>query len=340
MKDIAQLVPDNVVVFGALCAHPADQTHARDEIRPVQLIIDGTIEAVDFFDTWGTFGMSAMAIPAERPTEAYLTTGNDLHLLDLQAQTVTTFDVPDLVDVHEITIVDGLLWLSNTARNEVISFDIEKNEVVERLNLISLGNPVDEKEIKAADGSVIERYHCNQIFRGAEGDPYILVHHVTGKQFVRRSAMKVLKSQGNGGVINLTTGERHELHLRAPHSVRLVNGVYWVFDSGFAEIKLFDEQWQLIDRMATDGWGRGADFNTTSNRFYAGISPIRKRYLGVVKAGRVGNSALQVYDIAQRAALGSVVFDYIEQVNNIYVLTAEQTALFRQLSEVAKQPSL
>lgn len=331
-NEITRLVPDATLVFGALCAHPADQTHARSEIHPVQLIADGSIKPIRFFDNWGKFGVSAMAIPSQRPTEAYLTTGDDLHKLDLTTQEVTTFDIPDLVDVHEITILGDLLWLSNTARNEAISFNINTHQVDERINLLALGSPVNDHEVKSNDGKVIERFHCNQIFRGAEGDTYVLVHHVSGQQFVRRSAMKVLKSQGNGGVINLTTGQRHSLNLRAPHCVRLVNDVYWVFDSGFSEIKIFDQDWQLLQGISTEGWGRGADFSLNHNRFYAGISPIRKRYLGIVKRGRVGNSAMQVFDIKQRQELGTITLDHIEQVNNIYILNEQQTTLFEQLS--------
>lgn len=334
MNDIQRLVPDPVLVLGALCAKPADQTHARSEIRPVQLIHAGQLTPIAFFDAWGEFGVSALAWPVDRPHVFYITTGNDLHKLDLQTQTLTTFDVPDLVDVHEITIIDGILWLANTARNEIVAFDVARDVVVERRNLLALADPVSEDRPQS-DGSYVERFHCNQVFKGFDGDLYMLVHHVSGKQFVRRSASQLLKKQGNGGVINLTTGAKYQQHLQAPHSVRLVGDVYWVFDSGQAHVNVYDRQWRQIDRFASEGWGRGADLAPDGRRFYVGISPVRKRYLGIIRGGKEGGSWLQVFDAPHRQALGSLPLDVIEQVNNVYVLSAEQVALVQRLATAA-----
>jgi hypothetical protein len=145
-----------------------------------------------------------------------------------------------------------------------------------------------------------------------------------GPQYIRRSATQIIKKQGNGGILNLATGERFPLQLVAPHSVRKVENHYWVFDSGKAAINIYSDDWQLVSMLPTSGYGRGAELSTSSGIYYAGISPIRKRYLGVFPGQKEGPSQIELFDVERKLAIGTLTLSYVEQVNNVYLLSEIQ----------------
>jgi hypothetical protein len=160
---------------------------------------------------------------------------------------------------------------------------------------------------------------------------YALVHHVTGKQLIRRIAEKFIKSQGNGGVINLSTGRVVPLRLRAPHSVRKVRGDYWLCDSGNATVNVYSPEWELKETIRAKGWGRGADTSEALGTFYLGISATRRRYLNVVSSGRKVPNMVQVLSVADGSPVGEVEFSAIEQINNVYTIPREMAAALLDL---------
>jgi hypothetical protein len=144
----------------------------------------------------------------------------------------------------------------------------------------------------------------------------------------------VLKEHGNGGVIDLRNGGVVPLKLRAPHSVRKVNGEYWVFDSGNATLNIYTPEWTIKERIVTKGWGRGAAISHSLRLFYAGISAVRKRYLGLIGGGiKETPNMIQAFSIESRSLVGEIVIDHgIEQVSNIYLVERELALSLLELS--------
>jgi hypothetical protein len=319
------LPPDQaILVFGSLNAKLEDRYHSRSEINPVQLISDGKVIKLPFFNDWGEVGASSMVYQLREEVVLYLTTGPDLIELRFGEKALSTqLEVANLKDVHEITLIDNLLWLANTGYDEVVAFDLSSRKVLHRIqlerfklktNLInkSLGN--DETEWQE-----IDRFHCNQVFKGIDGNLYALVHHTTGKQLQTRIAKRLLKKQGDGGVIDLKSGKSIQLWLKAPHTVRIVNGEYWVFDSGGRAINIYSPDWRLKSKIATIGWGRGADLSNDGSLFYAGISEKRARYR---ESDDLPNkNMVQVFRTKDGVCVGQfIINDGIEQINNVYVI--------------------
>lgn len=72
----------------------------------------------------------------------YVTTGSDLielhvHREDAKVLRMTNFDIPQLKDIHEISLIDGVLWLANTGYDEAVAFDITRKEVIRRVSMAS-----------------------------------------------------------------------------------------------------------------------------------------------------------------------------------------------------------
>lgn len=106
-----------LVVTGSLSAKAQDRTLDRDSIRSVQVIgVDGAVPA-PWFDARGDLGVSSFVFPAASDRVLF-STGADLVEVSPGAPGAVEIPVPDLVDVHEMTIVDDTLWLANTGRDE------------------------------------------------------------------------------------------------------------------------------------------------------------------------------------------------------------------------------
>jgi hypothetical protein len=110
-----------IVVVGALATKPPDRDLQRHEIHPVQVFTADGVEPVPALD-YGEFGMSALVIRAEAGV-VYGSSGNDFFRVDLADGTITDLGV-DLKDSHEVTEIDGTLWIANTGRDEAVAFDL------------------------------------------------------------------------------------------------------------------------------------------------------------------------------------------------------------------------
>lgn len=317
--------PDEaILILGSLNAKPQDRTLERPAVRPVQVLADGGVRPVPFFDSWGELGVSSVAWHPGYPTLLYACTGTELVRIDLDSRDVTRIEVPNLWDVHEMTLIGDTLWLANTGSDEAIAFDLAEKRVSRRMSL-SVDSSAAKFAVRSTEDEngeveVVDKFHCNQIFDGFDGELYALVHHVSGKQLIRRIGRKLIKNQGNGGVVNLDTGQPVPLGLKGPHSVEKVGEEYWVCDSGRATLNVYDRTWTLRETLPTRGWGRGCSYAASLGLFYAGVSETRKRYLGMGMKVQRSPNMVRVFSAEKRTPLADVELSNIEQVNNVYVI--------------------
>ena len=325
--------PDKrILVIGSLNANPADRAISRQDIRSMQVIDEnGKIHPVNFFNTWGELGMSSMCFHPNDPFVFYLASSSEVFKFMLKENRYEQLDIPNLTDIHEISMIGEQVWISNTKHDEIVSYNIRTNRVDQRINLSDFKSNTPEEGEGEADVEVVDKFHCNLIFEGYEGDLYILVHHTSGRQLMKRIAQKFIKSQGNGGVVDITEKKRYPLNFKAPHSVRRINNQYWVFDSGHFELKVFDKNWNFLRTMDTKGFGRGGDLDVGRNVYYAGVSETRKRYLGLFPGGEAVPNMVQVFNINNYKLAGSIKIPNIEQINNVYCLSKEVADKLLQL---------
>ncbi len=308
-----------LVVTGSVNALRLDRRLDRDDLAPVQVFLDGDFQPVPSMQSWGEMGVSSLAWHPARPRHLFVSGGGDLRLVDTDAGTYRDLPVVDLVDVHEMDVIGDQLWIANTGRDEAVAVDPASGAEVRRIALRASAATDEE----GPDRKVVQRYHANQIF-AAGGRLHALVHHVTGRQVIQRVAEKLLKRQGEGGVLDLESGEYRGLHLSGPHSVRVVGDTLWVFDSGQARLRVYDAAWQPLWDAPTAGWGRGAALGAArgghGGYLFAGSSPIRKRYLDVIPGAKEGPSTVEAFSIAGRRVAASAVVPNVEQINNLYVM--------------------
>jgi Domain of unknown function (DUF4915) len=301
-----------LIVTGSLFAHQLDRCLQREQIWPVQVILDGIVRRVPFFDDKGSMGISALAFAddGQIPASIFYSTGADLAEFNPVTGDVVEHPVERLIDVHEMLFDRGAVHIANTGNDEIVSYSPQTREC-RRSSLAPFRSGARPAE---ADGYV-DRFHANQAFRGLDGKLWVLVHHVAGWQRLRRVMGKMLKGQGDGGVINLDENRGVALNLSSPHSVRVVRGEYWVMNSGHHEVNVYSPDWRKLRSFACCGWGRGMDAN--GNVVYGGMSPRRKRYLSIFERFDP-RCWLQAFDATSGEPLGQVVIQNMEQVNNIY----------------------
>lgn len=319
-----------LVVLGSLNAREYDRRHTRDQIKPVQ-VVRKSVDPVDAFQECGDLGVSSMAwLPGDRRW-MFACDGRTVWKIDLHCATSTVVSVPNLADVHEMTVIGSSLWLANTGRDEVVEMDAESGAVRQRIPLEPFRST--SSETLAEDEKAEDTFHCNQVFEGTDGDPWALVHHISGQQMLRRIASRLVKKQEDGGIINLRTGETVPLGLRAPHTARRVYGEWWVFDSLAYTLRVFDSRWRPLRELRTSGLGRGAAWSEELRLYYAGISETRRRYLGIVEDRKsAGKNMVEVFSPGHSTALDRLELEYIEQVNNVYLVPRDVAAVLMNLS--------
>jgi len=212
-----------LVVVGSLSTKPQDRSSTRQDIVPVQVLTAGeTLPAPFFFDE-GELGIISAVLIDDHTM--FFSSGDDLVELDLENQAVVRHDPPGLRDVHEMAWANGDLFIANTGMDEVVVFSPRESRVTGRIALdrfrgAAVAPPGQSVNPGEQSQEAVDRFHLNQVFFDGNGRTWVLVHHVTGKQFIKRVAEKVIKAHGNGGVINLSDGVPIPLQLHAPHNVR------------------------------------------------------------------------------------------------------------------------
>jgi hypothetical protein len=158
-----------VIVLGSLIRNRQDGYLDRSEIQPVQVLVDGMLRSVPFFDSWGEVGVSSMARHPVRSSVLYVTNGDELVSIDLDAQCVSAVAIPDLCDVHEMTVIGDTLWLANTGSDEILAFDTVRERVSKRIRLNAYGSTssnASDVSGGSSEDEIVERFHCNQVFEG------------------------------------------------------------------------------------------------------------------------------------------------------------------------------
>ena len=300
------------MVTGSLQAKVEDRTHDRSGIAPVSVLSKDGAAPVDYFRDKGDLGVSSFVF--WDLDLVYVSTGSDLAAINLTTGASTNIEVDGLVDVHEMTRVGDLLWLSNTGSDEVIAINPDDGHSAKRVSLAPFrpnSDPADE---------TVDRFHTNQVFAGPGDELYALVHHATGRQLLKRIKSRLLKSHGDGGVIDLTGRRSIELALTAPHSATRVGDGWWICDSGKAQLALFTADWEREGAIPTSGWGRGATLTADGSVLFVGLSPIRTRYRSTTSSPQVDRPAVEAIDTSRRVAVGLETIPDIEQVNNVYLV--------------------
>jgi hypothetical protein len=310
-----------IVVVGALATKPADRSLERDQIHPVQVFTSDSIAPVTALDR-GEFGMSSLVIRPEAGV-VYGSSGNDFFRLDLDSGAVTDLGLA-LKDSHEVTEIDDTLWIANTGRDEAVAFDLAAGKVARRVAVRSARGSEPAASAPADAEETVDKFHANQIVRALDGRLYVLVHHVDGKQIVKYVAQRLVKMQGNGGVIELETGRPVPLSLSGPHSVEVVgDNEQWICDSRAGVLRVYDREWHEHAQIPCAGWGRGVAVSPATGRVYVGISSIRKRYLQVIPTSQHSQNMIQVFDVAGRALVGDTTVPNLETINNVYVVSRD-----------------
>ncbi len=307
-----------LLLLGSQNANELDRKLERDEIKPVQYLANKGFKPIDYFNRVGSLGISSMAFNSDF-SEIWWATTSRVFNLDLKNNTVNQLHIERLKGIHEMFFEQNSLWISNTFYDEVIEFCTLKNQVIKRIELNS--GFIHRPEIlinknTRNEGVRQNKFHCNQVFRSYKGELMALVHHVNGEQIVKKIAQKLIKSQGNGGVINLENHSTKKLALKAPHTVRLVKNQYFVFNSGHGTLMIFDLDWQLNQEINIGGWGRGASYCHNNGWYYCGISALRKRYMSKSDQAAETNMVVALND--QFKITEKIKVPAIEQINNLY----------------------
>ncbi len=322
----------DLLILGSQNAKEPDQKLKRSEVKPVQILTSGgDLKPVSFFNDWGKVGVSSIAWDHRYPQELFVSINDGIRRLNVNTKTYETLELGEIGDLHDINFIDGLLWISNTEYDEAIAYDADSNKVVQRNSLASFRMKLDDAKDGEEFEKVKDRFHCNQVFRDYNGDLCVLIHAINGWLLYRVLFEMLVKKQGDGGVINLDSKQIIPLKLQSPHSVRKINGEYWIQDSSDLSTKIFDQNWEPADTIKTGGFGRGVDFSENENVAYIGLSATRKRYLKVIPTSEYHSNRVLIVDIKQRKKLDEITVPNIEQMDNVYILNEHMRKVFEKL---------
>jgi len=153
---------------------------------------------------------------------------------------------------------------------------------------------------------------------GVDGQLFGLVHNVDGRELFYQRLGEVVRARGNGGLINLESGEVIDLLLSSPHSVQRMGDGYMILDSGHAELLQYDETWHLCGRVPVTAWGRGAAQSRDGQWLFVGISPIRKRYFGRIPGVREGiGASVDLLAVNSGATVSSLAVPHAEEIYSV-----------------------
>jgi len=124
------------MVIGSLNANPADREISRENVRTIQFFgEDKQAIGVPFFNGWGELGMSSMAMDPKDSKVIYFASSSAIFKFDLINGSHADLGIPNLTDIHEISIIGDQLWISNTKHDEIVSYDIRKEKLSQRIDL-------------------------------------------------------------------------------------------------------------------------------------------------------------------------------------------------------------
>ncbi len=321
---------DALIVCGAANWQVQDRYLDWEAIAPLQVVTAEGVWPCPFFDQYRRQGISCL-LPQPDGRSVVFTTGGDLLRLRLDDGSVEALEVPGLVDVHELTPVDGGILVANTGRDEVVDVELPGGAIRERRKLASLrhrGRPA-----RHSAGESIESFHLNQAF--VDGERLMgLVHHIDGFRFFSH-AHRRLTGHGSGGVLDLNTGWRKDLRLHAPHTVRRRPGGWMVLNSGRKELLLLTDSWEHDGVVPLKGWGRGGALSEDGRVLFVGISGIRRRY---ARPGDSTWTGVEAVDL-ESGARSCLQLPRIEQVNAVELCTTSFAEALVALSSARSVPT-
>lgn len=321
----------DLLLLGSQNAKAEDQELSRNQIHPEQWISkSGSVKPIYFFDSWGKVGVSSMAWHPAFPDELFVSINTEIRRLDTRTRSYERLAIEQLADIHDIHFIKNTLWISNTEFDEAIGYNPFTRAVESRHSLSSYRRSESELEEDAKD--LKDQFHCNQVFEDFDGNLCVLIHNISGWQYYRKVLEMLVRRQGDGGIINLSNQKVHQLKLQSPHTVRLINGDYWVQDSSDQSIKIFDTHWELLHNIPIGGFGRGMDFTEQDQLGYVGISATRKRYLRVIPSGEKHKNRVLQMDLTSKKILQTIDLSNIEQVDNVYLLEGNLKKCIERLS--------
>lgn len=327
-----------LLVMGSENWNPDDRSLGREAIRPVQVVTTDGVRPVPFFDETGIHGVRDVI--ALNDDQLLVTTGHDLRSVRLSDAVITVWELADAADLHELaaeavgTLVantgfdQGLVVDSTgsvTARHSLEAYRHAAAQPIahnRRLGGILPGGPAPVRD---------DHFHFNQLALGHDGHLLAVVHHTTGYRPTVQLRQR-LTGHGDGGVIDLDSGEVHSLGLHAPHSLRRISDGYTILDSGRSEVVAYNHTWREVSRASTEGWGRG--FAADAKRWFVGISPTRRRYLRPGEAG--GTPAVVCLDPDTGRLEARLDLDGVEQVWSVRFITR---SLADRLLDLAGPPT-
>lgn len=297
----------------------ADRTLDRSQIFPLQLISpEGNLIKIDFFQDWGELGIGSITWNQKNLSSWYISTGEKVYHLDIITWKKEDLLLDSISGIHEISLFENLLFITNTHFDEIICYDIDNNKIKYSKSLVPAADKIA--------GGYNNIYHCNLVFKDYENRLCCLVHHASGRQFTKKIADKIIKLQGDGGILFLDGGLPLNLGLRAPHSVRLISNNYWIFDSGRHNLCIYDREWLLKKVLPICGWGRGAVMTQYQHLYYAGISATRKRYCSFWKKENNENYVQEInvdpLELSRKWKINNV-----EQINDVNLISEEVAKL-------------
>jgi hypothetical protein len=322
-------LPDNQVllVCGGPNWKPQDRFLESEVIRPVEIVAPEGIEPVGFFDNHRETGVSALKVDAERSALLYAISEH-IFRVSLETGEERRFDVPDLFDVHELTLAGDRLLVANTGRDEIVDLDAVTGAINARHKLADL-RAANARPIRSARE---ETFHANQAFLGDRGQLMVLAHHAHGFRMLSH-AQRQLVRHGSGGVIDLESGEVRDLRLFGPHNVRRHAEGWLINNSGRSEVMLLSSDWEVLGHIDLVGWGTGAAISNDGKTLYSGIRATRRRY---AKVGDHSETGVQVVPITSGGDGQFLPLPLLEQVNGVELV---DLATARKIADLPPRPS-
>jgi hypothetical protein len=186
-------------------------------------------------------------------------------------------------------LVGDRLYVANTGFDEVVELGLPGLRVRQRHSL----DPFRGARCRPDPRSTTESFHANQAVVTDAGSLLALVHHCGGYRRLANTRRRLVR-HGNGGVVDLVTGETENLRLHGPHSLRRRPGGWVVADSGRHELLFLSPEWEIERRIKLAGWSRGLDF-VGEDRIAIGISATTRRY---ARRGDRAKTGVEVVDVS------------------------------------------
>lgn len=305
-----------LVVTASLAANSQDRDTAPSELRSLHWMCppSGSVMSAQP----GLPGLATGIASIVSTDDHLFVAGKEtVHSIDRMTGATAQLDLGPLADVHELRIGSNRLLVANTASDEAIVSALQAGNVSEtrRISLTALVSGSTHSNVGER-----ERFHLNLVAE-RDGRLFGLVHHTGGRQFLKTVGQRLLKTHGDGGVIDLKSGRARDLGLSAPHNMVVVDSRVLICNSAKHLLCMFDSDWQLVEQVDTQGWGRGLAYDADTRKVYVGISPTRRRYAVGESRGPLG---VEVFDWSG----GNLVSDSFvpmtnaDQINSVHLLAA------------------